>query len=86
MKHDTSLPSSCSVRLMDARFGQCRAIVGYLNGRCADAVICALPVAPSTIGRNGKPIEYSWCPAHKGVYISEDRPRPMRIPASICAA
>jgi hypothetical protein len=49
------------VRLMDARYGQCRAILGYIGGRCVDAVICARPVVPTT----------SWCPGHHALYVQQ---------------
>lgn len=77
--------SSAAVLLADARHGQCRSIIGYISGCCSSAMVCALPVAPPTMGRHGKEITYSWCPNHKAQYIRPDLPS-LRIPPRICAA
>jgi hypothetical protein len=61
--------SSAAVLLADARFGQCRSVIGYLQGCCSSAVICGLPVAPTVVTRTGVTVAYSWCPAHKAQYM-----------------
>jgi len=61
--------SSCSVLLLDARYGQCRAIVGYVSGYSTSAVVCGLPVSPPRVAEDGATLAYSWCPQHKAAYL-----------------
>jgi len=72
--------SSCAVLLADARYGQCRSIIGYINGCCSSAMVCALPVAAPVVTARGVTVAYSWCPIHKGLYM-HDPANPVRIPA-----
>jgi hypothetical protein len=53
--------SSAAVLLADACHGQCRSIIGYLQGCCSSAMVCALPTVPAK----------SWCPHHHALYYRE---------------
>lgn len=71
--------SSCAVLLADARYGQCRSIIGYINGCCSSAMICARPVVAPVVTESGVTVEYSWCAQHKAAYM-HDPANPVRIP------
>ncbi len=58
--------------LTECEDGHCRAIIGYVNGELAKAIVCG----ESTPFRwkRGKLIRGSWCQYHNELYIQEDRP------------
>lgn len=59
------------VLLRQVRDGQCKAIIGYLNGVLADAVCCGED-APMII-RRGRVAHASWCPHHHEIYTQKSK-------------
>jgi hypothetical protein len=70
---DVAPDGSKRVLLKDSKPGQCKYIVGYLNGRCEDAVFCGEKT--SVIVREGRKIATPWCPHHAAICITEPKPR-----------
>jgi hypothetical protein len=64
---------SKNVLLKRSRSGQCKYIVGYVGGRCEDAVYCG--ERTETIIRNGRQTRLPWCCYHRGICTVESRGR-----------
>ncbi len=58
-----------SVLLKDSRDGQCKAIIGYKDGKAALAVYCGQDTVPSI--RYGRVVMTSWCAHHLMKYTTE---------------
>lgn len=61
--------SSQSILLKDSKEGQCKAIVGYRDGKASLAVYCGKDVVSTH--RNGRVVETSWCADHFARYTME---------------
>ena len=61
-----------AILLKHSKSGQCKAILGYVDGKLEAAVYCGEKVAHPTI-RGGERISYSWCPYHKSIYLVEPK-------------
>jgi hypothetical protein len=60
--------SSQNVLLVDHKEGQCRSIVGYVNGEASQAVYCGHPSINKII--EGRAVASSWCAHHHNLYIA----------------
>jgi len=58
-----------AILLKHSKAGQCKAILGYVDGKLEDAVYCGEKVAHPVI-RGGERITYSWCDYHKSIYLT----------------
>jgi len=63
-----------AVLLKDSKAGQCKAIIGYIDGKLENAVYCG-EATPAFRNRENKIIHTSWCPYHVSIYTSEVRKR-----------
>jgi hypothetical protein len=65
--------SAAAVRLLDAGYGQCRAIIAYESDLIEKAVCCG----EATVTRlNGQPS--SWCRYHHSKYTEPSRPKAVK--------
>jgi hypothetical protein len=54
--------------LMTEHVEGCRSIIGYIDGKMAQAVYCCLPTV-TQLNRYGKQVMSSWCEEHKALYF-----------------
>ncbi len=59
------------VLLREAKEGECRAIIGYLNGIMADAVCCGEPTISKVV--SGRLKDSSWCEFHDKEFTVEGK-------------
>jgi hypothetical protein len=62
---------SNAVLLKQSQEGQCKAVLGYIRGRCEDAVYCGEPTI--AVIRNGREVQSSWCKHHHSIYTVESK-------------
>jgi hypothetical protein len=67
----TKPDGSNAVLLRDSKKGQCRAIIGYVNGICALAMVCGEPTVSHV--SSGVARATSWCEYHKKAFFMEAR-------------
>jgi len=63
-----------AVLLKDSKEGQCKAIIGYIDGKIENAVYCGERTPPH-VTREGRLVHSSWCPYHVSIYTNEVKKR-----------
>jgi hypothetical protein len=61
-----------NVLLKNSKDGQCKFIVGYMHGRCEDAMYCGDPTG--FIKKGERLIASPWCDYHANICTTESRP------------
>ena len=57
-----------AVLLKDSKSGQCKAIIGYIEGKMEYAVYCG-EATPAFRNRDNKLVHTNWCPYHVSIYF-----------------
>lgn len=57
-----------AILLKHSKEGQCKAIIGYINGKLENAVYCGEKTPPHRT-REGRLIDTNWCPYHASIYF-----------------
>jgi hypothetical protein len=70
---NTKPDGSNAILLKHSKDGMCKAIIGYVGGRCEDAVYCGDPTK-TALSWDGKVIHSPWCPYHKKLYTQPSKP------------
>lgn len=65
---------SKSILLKHAKEGQCKYILGYVDGKLENAVYCGEDIS-TTITASGYAVKTSWCGFHKGICVTQDKRR-----------
>jgi hypothetical protein len=60
---------SHNIHILHAKDNQCKFIVGYIEGRCSDAIYCGAPVTV-VMTSSGYPMKVSYCEHHTALCIT----------------